>query len=353
MLTVYSEKHKLRDAKIEIYGGKIVPPFECPRRAEIILERVRSQNLGEVLTPEDYGLEPVLAVHDKEYVRFLETCVAEWIGAGFEGEPIANCWPTRTMNSPHLPASIEGKLGYYALAAETTVSVGSWEAAMASKDVALTATDLVLKGERAAFGLCRPPGHHAATDQFGGYCFLNNAAIAAQHILSKCAGKVAILDVDFHHGNGTQEIFYDRDDVLFLSIHGDPMNIFPYFLGHADETGTGAGTGYNVNYPLPPGTNYTEWKAALMQALKRISDYGAEVLIVSLGLDTYKDDPISFFRLESEDFTDYGREIASLGLPTVFLLEGGYAVEDVGVNTVNVLQGFEQVATSQGQTSAR
>ncbi len=344
MRTVYSDKHKLRDAKVEIYGGEIVAPFECPRRVEIILERLRSERLGEVIEPNAYGLDPVLAVHDAGFVSFLKTCTADWAAAGFKGEPIANCWPTRTMNSPHIPEMIEGRIGYYALASETSVSEGTWEASLASKDVALTATDLVLGGERAAFGLCRPPGHHAAHDQFGGYCFLNNAAIAAQHALDKGAKRVAILDVDFHHGNGTQQIFYERDDVLVLSIHGDPLHAFPYFLGHADETGTGQGEGFNLNYPLQPGAGYDVWRAALDQALARIRIHDADVLIVSLGLDTYEEDPISFFKLASDDFTDYGRAVATLELPTVFLLEGGYAVDQVGVNTVNVLQGFEQAS---------
>ena len=327
---------------MEIHGGKIVASFECPRRAEIILERVTSVDLGDVIAPTDYGMDPVLAIHDAGFVQFLETCAGEWAAAGYEGEAIANCWPTRTMSSLHIPREIEGKIGYYALASETTITEGTWEAALASKDVALTATDLVLNsGERAAFGLCRPPGHHAAIDQFGGYCFLNNAAIAAQHVLDKGAKKVAILDVDFHHGNGTQHIFYDRDDVLFLSIHGDPMDAFPYFLGHADEIGEGKGEGFNLNIPLPPGSKYSVWKAALEKCLDAIRDFGAESVIVSLGLDTFEDDPISFFKLESDDFNDYGAMIASLDLPTVFLLEGGYAVDDVGVNTVNVLQGFE------------
>ena len=342
MRTVYSEKHKLRDAKIEIHEGGLVAPFECPRRAEIILERVRSQQLGEVVAPDDFGLAPVLAVHDAGYVEFLRTCAAEWAAAGYGGEAIANCWPTRTMNSPHIPRFIEGKIGYYALAAETTISEGTWEAALAAKDVALMATDFVLGGDRAAFGLCRPPGHHAAHDQFGGYCFLNNAAIAAQHARDQGANRVAILDVDFHHGNGTQQIFYERDDVFFLSIHGDPMDAFPHFLGHADERGVGAGLGFTANYPLPPDTPYSIWKSKLDEALAQIAGFNADVLIVSLGLDTYQDDPISFFKLKSEDFTDYGRSLAQLNLPTVFLLEGGYAVEQVGVNTVNVLQGFEQ-----------
>ncbi|WP_281982472.1 histone deacetylase family protein [Thalassorhabdomicrobium marinisediminis] len=344
MKTVYTDKHKLRDAKIEIHEGGLVAPFECPRRAEIILERIMETGLGEVVAPEDFGLDPVLAVHDEGFVEFLRTCADEWAAAGFGGEAIANCWPTRTMNSPHIPRFIEGKIGYYALACETTISVGTYEAALASKDVALTATALVMNGERAAFGLCRPPGHHAASDQFGGYCFLNNAAIAAQYARDNGARRVALIDLDFHHGNGTQQIFYDRADVLFLSIHGDPMDAFPHFLGHADETGTAAGQGFNVNFPLPPDTPYAVWKECLDQALARIADYAPDLLIVSLGLDTYEHDPISFFKLQSEDYTDCGRRLAGLGLPTVFVLEGGYAVEEVGVNTVNVLQGFDEAA---------
>ncbi|SLN57899.1 Acetylpolyamine aminohydrolase [Roseovarius litorisediminis] len=339
MLTVYSEKHKLRDSKAEIFGGELVPPFECPRRAEIILERVKTQKLGPIISPNDYGLDPVLAVHDAGYVSFLETCYSEWKAKGFGGEAIALCWPTRTMNAPQIPRDIEGKLGYYALAAETAISGGTWEAALASKDVALTATDHVLKTKGAAFALCRPPGHHAAIDQFGGYCFLNNAAIAAQNALDQGLSKVALLDVDFHHGNGTQNIFYTRDDVFFLSLHGDPMDAFPHFLGHAEETGIGAGAGLTANYPMRPGTGYAAWKAALEDAIARIHAYKPDLLIISLGVDTFQNDPISFFKLTSDDFTDYGQLLGNMGLPTVYVMEGGYAVDEVGINTINVLQG--------------
>jgi acetoin utilization deacetylase AcuC-like enzyme len=176
---------------------------------------------------------------------------------------------------------------------------------------------------------------------YGGYCFLNNAAIAAQAFLDGGAHRVAILDVDFHHGNGTQEIFYSRQDVLFLSLHGDPLDAFPFFLGGADETGAGAGEGYNVNYPLPDGTAFDQWSAALEDACRRIGRYRPDALVVSLGVDTFKDDPISTFKLESEDFRRYGARIAGMGLPTLFVMEGGYAVAAIGVNTVNVLTGFE------------
>jgi acetoin utilization deacetylase AcuC-like enzyme len=176
---------------------------------------------------------------------------------------------------------------------------------------------------------------------FGGYCFFNNAAIAAQAFRDGGAARVAVLDVDFHHGNGTQDIFYDRGDVLFVSLHGEPENAFPYFLGYADETGVGAGAGANLNLPMPQGTDYSVWGAALDRGCERIGAFGADALVVSLGADAYKDDPISFFKLDSDDFSRIGARIAGLGLPTLFVMEGGYAVSTLGVNTVNLLAAFD------------
>jgi acetoin utilization deacetylase AcuC-like enzyme len=242
------------------------------------------------------------------------------------------------------PNNITGKLGYYAMAGETSITPGTWEAACAAADVALTAAQRLRAGARGAFALCRPPGHHAARDLYGGYCFLNNAAIAAQYLRDLGAGRVAILDVDFHHGNGTQDIFYDRDDVLFVSLHGDPADAFPYFSGYGDEVGAGAGAGYNLNLPLPRGTEFAAWRRALAVGIERIQAFAADALVVSLGVDTFAGDPISFFRLQSEDFATYGEMIATCRLPTLFVLEGGYAVAEVGVNVVNVLRGFEQRA---------
>lgn len=341
MITVHSDKHRLRCSKTELHGGELVTPFECPERVDHILTRIGEVGLGEVIAPSAFGLGPVLRIHDPDYVGFLSTCWEEWVAAGFQGEAIATCWPSRRMTRAKPPREIDGRIGYYCLASETSISGGTWEAAQAAVDVALTAQNLVTGGERAAFALCRPPGHHAAQDMFGGYCFLNNAAIAAQGFRDGGAAKVAVLDVDFHHGNGTQAIFYDRDDVLFLSLHGDPEEAFPHFLGGSDETGAGEGVGFNVNYPLGRGTTYPQWLAALEDAMDRILAFGADALVVSLGVDTFKDDPISFFRLESIDFTDYGQRLARLGLPTVFVMEGGYAVGEIGINTANVLTGFE------------
>jgi acetoin utilization deacetylase AcuC-like enzyme len=207
--------------------------------------------------------------------------------------------------------------------------------------VALTGAEQLRGGARGAFALCRPPGHHAARDLYGGYCFLNNAAIAAQYLRDHGAARVAILDVDYHHGNGTQDIFYDRADVLFVSLHGDPATEFPYFSGYADEMGAGDGAGFNLNFPLPAGTTFGEWRAALAKALQRVREFGADTLVVSLGVDTYMGDPISSFQLDSPDFTAYGSLIGACGLPTLFVLEGGYAVAEIGINVVNVLCGFE------------
>ncbi len=340
MLTVFSEKHALRDSKTELYGGELVPPFESPVRAEHILQRVKEVSLGDIIAPNQFEIDAVTRIHDPEFIHFLETCWGEWEAAGYKGEAIATCWPARGMQQ-RVPHHIDGKLGYYALAAETAISDGTWEAARSSVNVALTAQAAIRDGAGEAFALCRPPGHHAASDMFGGYCFINNAAVAAQAFIDQGAARVALLDVDFHHGNGTQAIFYDRADVMFLSLHGDPRDAFPHFLGYADELGQGDGTGFNHNYPMGPGTNFKNWGAALDDACQKIRNYAPDALVISLGVDTFEHDPISFFKLTSDDFKRYGAIISSLGLPTLFVMEGGYAVEEIGINAVNVLQGYE------------
>jgi acetoin utilization deacetylase AcuC-like enzyme len=221
MITVFSEEHLKRNAKTELYGGRLVAPHECPERAQIVLERVRAVGLGEVVAPAQFGLGPALKVHDERFVEFLQSAWRDWVAAGNLGEAIPDCWPARRMTQ-RCPSGIAGRLGYYAMAAETSISAGTWEAAQAAADVAITAAGHLQRGARGAFALCRPPGHHAARDLYGGYCFLNNAAIAAQSLRDHGAARVAVLDVDFHHGNGTQDIFYDRADVLYVSLHGDP-----------------------------------------------------------------------------------------------------------------------------------
>jgi len=347
MITIYSEKHRLRNAKTELFGGVLVPPYENPSRVDIILERVKSEKLGEIIEPDEFGMEPVLALHDAGFVEFLRVAWDEWSQTEYEGEIIPICWPARRM-SKRIPDFINGKVGYYALSSETSINEGTWEAALASKDVALSGAELLLKGietetsaMKGVFSLCRPPGHHAAFDMFGGYCFLNNAAIATQWFRDNGVERVSILDIDFHHGNGTQDIFYKREDVLYLSLHGDPRDAFPHFTGYPEETGQDAGTGTTYNCPLPPGTQFKTWCDKLKESLTKIDQFGAEVLVVSLGVDTFEKDPISFFKLKSDDFLSIGKLIADLNIPTLFVMEGGYDIKELGINVVNVLQAFE------------
>ena len=239
---------------------------------------------------------------------------------------------------------IDGKLSYYSFDAGTPITAGTWRAITAAANVALTGQAMVAAGESAVFSLCRPPGHHAGSDFYGGYCFFNNAAVAAQAFIDGGAGRVAVLDVDYHHGNGTQEIFYERDDVLTISIHADPKQEFPYFLGHADETGVGRGKGFHVNLPLRWGSAWDKYEAALEAAVKGLIRYGPEAVVVSLGVDTFEHDPISKFKLRHDDYLRIGQAIAKAAKPTLFVMEGGYAVEALGVNAVNVLTGYEQVS---------
>jgi acetoin utilization deacetylase AcuC-like enzyme len=340
MKTVYSADHVLHDAKVDFAGGRFIQTFETPRRAEIVLERVRATGLGDVIAPATFGMAPLLRVHDAAFLRFLETAYSEWFAVHGDcaARPAIAIGPGMRRK---LPSRIGARLAYYVIDSSTPITATSWRAARCSADVALTAQAIVAGGERAAFALCRPPGHHAGRDFFGGYCFLNNAAIAAQAFIDGGAARTAVLDVDFHHGNGTQGIFYARGDVLFASLHGHPEDEYPYFVGFEDERGEGAGEGFNRNYPLRPGTAWDRYRPALADAIAGIADFGPDALVVSLGVDTFKGDPISHFKLESEDFTRIGEMIAGLKRPTLFVMEGGYAVDEIGINAVNVLTGFE------------
>ncbi len=341
MRVVYSEDHRLHFPQAELSGGQFVTPFERPSRVEYVLNRLREQKMKDIVAPDPVDMAPLHALLDPGYLKFLETAWDDWKAAGMAGEIIAANVPARGMHMDRIPENIDGKVGYYCHASETAITRGTWAAALSSVACAQTAQRHVAAGADSAFALCRPPGHHATADQFGGYCFINNAAVVADMFRASGAARVAILDIDFHHGNGTQSLFYDRADVLFASLHGAPQEAYPYYLGYADETGRGAGEGANLNYPMTSGTNYGQWSEALDDAIARIGDWGAEAVVVSLGVDAYKEDPISFFRLESDDFWDAGRRIGRMRRPTVFCMEGGYAIEAVGINTVNVLEGFK------------
>ncbi len=341
MKVFFSEEHRRHFPQAELSSGQFVTPYERPSRVEYVLARLLERGLTDIHAPAAPDMTAIAGLCAPDYLAFLQSAWAEWKADGHAGEIIAASFPARRMQLSRPPRNIDGKVGYYALSSETAITGGTWAAALSSAASAQAAQAHVAGGATAAFALCRPPGHHATADMYGGYCFLNNAALVVEAFRRDGAARVAVLDIDFHHGNGTQDIFYARGDVFFASLHGDPLDAFPYFLGFADETGAGPGEGANANYPLPPGASYALWAEALDHAIARIRSFGAEALVVSLGVDAYKDDPISFFKLDSPDFMDAGRRIATLGLPTVFCMEGGYAIEAVGINAVNVLEGFE------------
>ena len=343
MRTVFSPRHAGHAGQLELIGGELVPGFEKPERAQFIRARIDEVGLGPVEESREHDLSFACRVHRDDYIDFLPKAWAMWEASGRTGPAMPFAFPTRGLRADRRPQAIDALLGYYAFDVGASFVRGTWEAVKSSCDTALTAAALVKAGERAAFALCRPPGHHAGTAFMGGYCYINNAAVVSQWLLDAGAARVAVLDVDYHHGNGTQEIFYARKDVAVFNLHGDPMFEFPYFLGHADERGSGDGEGFNHNYPMPFGTGWAGWNAALEDACRKITDYGPDVVVVSLGVDTFEKDPISQFRLKTEDYPKLGARIAKLGRPTLFVMEGGYAVEEIGTNAVGVLTGFESV----------
>lgn len=339
MKILHSPLHALHDGGMELHRGALVPSYEKPSRVDHILAAIaRAGWTAEA--PLDYDDAVFARVHDADYVAFLRGAYEEWRAEGRDGFMLPGAFPARGMRRDRVPTGLHARLGYYAFDAGSPIVEGTWQAARAAAHCALTAADLVVAGERSAYALCRPPGHHAGRGMFGGYCFLNNAALAAQRLRDAGLERVAVLDVDYHHGNGTQDIFWNRSDVLFVSIHGDPNTEYPFYLGHADERGAGAGEGCNYNFPLPRGTDWASYSATLETALERVVDFAPQALVVSLGVDIFEGDPISAFRLVAADFPRLGVRIAALGLPTVLVQEGGYAVAEIGDNVTSVLAAF-------------
>jgi acetoin utilization deacetylase AcuC-like enzyme len=342
---VYSPKHLLHNPDTEIQQGVPLPMFEVPQRAERIREVLEADNGFELAPPTEHGTAPIEAVHDPTLVQYLETAWRDWrtMSANPQAVPDTVLHPAlrEGMGPVRQPASPLGRLGYWCFETMTPIVPGTHKAAREAVDVALTTSDLVLAGETAAYGLCRPPGHHSPRAAFGGYGFFNSAAVVAEDLVRRTEEPVAILDVDYHHGNGTQQIFYARADVLYVSLHGDPDRAYPYFAGHADETGAGAGAGANLNIPLPAGCDDASYLAALDRGLERISTFGGTIVVVSLGLDTYGQDPISDFALVTSTYQEVGRRVAALGRRLVILQEGGYFVPHLGENVRHWLRGVE------------
>ena len=349
MKAVVTDRHRAHDPKFETYLGLPVPANEVPERAEAIRAALVADGAFELLDPTDHGLEPILAVHDPGLVRFLEEAWPEAQRQRIDREFLtADTYPTRSMfagmsdafvaSRPETEA-IGGRAGWWGLDSSNPIVAGSYDAARSAVDVALTTVDLVLGGETVAYGLCRPPGHHAAAAMAGGYCFFNNAAIAAQSIVDRTGERVAILDVDIHHGNGTQQIFWRRGDVQYASLHADPKRLYPFFLGYADERGEGPGAGANLNLPQPLRADDRTYIGDLERALDWIDSAPGSIVVVSLGFDTYEHDPIGDLALTTAGYAEMGRHVAGLGRRLVILQEGGYYVPDLGANARAWLQG--------------
>ncbi len=340
MKTFYSPAHLDHDPLLLFERGELLPAVEIPVRAERIKTEIVARKLGPVLAPAAFDDAPILRVHDAGLVGFLAEAHAEWCKRYGEDAPAAmpSAWPAHSLRDGR-GGDIESKLGSYAFSADTPIMRGTWHAAREAVNVALSAAAAIRAGDNGAFALTRPPGHHAANDVFGGFCYLNNIAITAQWF-ADAGMRPAVLDVDYHHGNGTQTIFYDRPDVFFCSLHADPHFAYPHFLGFADEHGDGAGEGTNLNLPLPANTDWPHYEQALARAIAAVDAFGPDVVLVSLGLDTFIDDPIAAFRLKSADYLRLGERIAALKRPTLFVFEGGYALEALGEIAVNVLEGF-------------
>ena len=314
---------------------------ECPARANNVAAAIRDQAFGEIVAPDEFPDDRYLRLHAPDYVDFLRTVWDEWVASGETG---ANARPDTFVGAGMRHADTEsviGKLGRYSFDSTSPFVSGSWQAIRTSANIALTGAELIKGSDRFAFAACRPPGHHATENYCGGYCYLNNNSLAAQSLLDSGASRVAILDVDYHHGNGTQSLFYERNDVLTISLHADPALEYPYFLGYADEPGEGKGHGFNVNFPLPFGTDWASYQPALRDALGHIERFAPDALVVALGLDTFAGDPTTHFDITTDDFARMGEAIGGLGLSTLVVLEGGYSVDWIGRNTVRFLAGLE------------
>ncbi len=341
MKILWSAQHSLHNPSHEFLDGRLQPYLESPNRVEIIQAALQREH--DWLEP---ALSPALSnaihsVHDADYLEWLATGYARWRAINpFDGDVLPTTFPVRGLaafnasrsNHPYVLA------GYYATDTSATLTATTHVAAWASANLALVGSDL-LKTERFVYALCRPPGHHAMRGAMGGYCFINNAAVAAQQLVQQGA-RVAVLDIDYHHGNGTQDIFYNRNDVLTVSIHANPSFEYPYYLGYTDEIGTGDGAGYNVNIPLPAGTTIETYLTALKVACQRILEFRAEVLVISVGFDTFHADPLGTFQLQTENYAVIAASISKLELPTLIVQEGGYATDDLGRNAQTFLRGL-------------
>lgn len=341
MITVFDDIQRLHNPPSFVVAGKSQPMPERPERIDMLLGGVKRAG-GTIVAPKPVGNETLSLVHDARYLTFMDKLWERW-----HRQPDAAEYPAPNIHAlgraslapVGYPDSVVGQCGYHFGDGSCPFMDKTWEAAQASAATAAHAAGLMLAGEPIAYALCRPPGHHAAADVAAGFCYINNSALAAE-ILNQGGKRVAILDIDVHHGNGTEAIFYDRADILTVSLHADPKRFYPFFWGYAEETGRGEGEGYNLNVPLPRGTRIDDYRMALAKALRRISDFRPEILVVAAGLDISIDDPFKGFAIETADFTTIGRDIAGLKLPMLVVQEGGYPSASLGDNLASLLEGL-------------
>ncbi|MFO7956483.1 MAG: histone deacetylase family protein [Candidatus Brocadiia bacterium] len=341
MQVIYSEKHALHDPVRAFANGMELQHVESPARAERILEAAETAG-HDIVSARSYGPGVLESVHAAELVAYLRGAYEPWVEAGMSPDGVI---PSTFPRRPPREASraVKGRAGRFCFDTETPIGARTFEAAFASAACALTGADLLAGGARAAYALCRPPGHHAGPDYFGGYCYVNNAALAAEWLRTGGGEpvRVAVLDLDYHHGNGTQEIFYESGDVLYVSVHADPRAAYPYYWGFADERGAGAGEGRNLNLLLPENTAEDDYRSVLGDALKAVGEFRPEYLVVSLGTDTAGEDRLGSFGLSVESFRRLGRRVAGAGLPILVVQEGGYNLETIGPCVTEFLAGLE------------
>src|SRR4051794_1444456 len=336
---VHTELHRSHDPQFFLVRGVVKRTTEQPERADRLLKGLKDGK-HQLVEPKTFGQGPRARIHSPEYLSFLSEAWEAWTALGDSGpEMIGNIHPVR--HAATYPTHITGKLGWHTADTAAPIGPGTWAAACAATDVAVTAAQMVMDGEDATYALCRPPGHHAYRDMAGGFCFLNNSAIAAAHLRQKHE-RAVILDVDVHHGNGTQGIFYARPDVYTVSIHADPVAYYPYVWGYAHERGEGPGLGTNLNIPLAIGTGDDGYIQAMDVARKAVKSFAPGALVIALGLDASEHDPLKGLAVTTPGFRRIGQAIAKMGLPTVFVQEGGYLSDILGANLISVLAGFEE-----------
>jgi acetoin utilization deacetylase AcuC-like enzyme len=348
---VRSDAHLAHSGLIELSAGREIDCFETPERAIQIEAALVADGGFELSEPDAFGTDAILAVHDASLLEVVENAWTDALSAGETdgSRPVLpdtfklEAYPG-PMQLSGLPAAAHRRLGAFCFDTATPIVAGTAAAARRAVDVALTAAAHVVAGAPLAYGLCRPPGHHAARRMLGGYCFYNNAAIAAEWLRREGGfGRVAIVDVDYHHGNGTQQLFWERGDVLYVSLHADPSRAYPYFSGYATERGSGDGEGSNLNFPLPARTAVDQYATSLHQGLEAVTAFAPDApLILSLGFDTFERDPIGDLALRTADYHELGAMVAATGSRVVALQEGGYALGAIGANARAFLRGLRR-----------